>query len=183
MEQISWQFKLAPETINLPATPTVPEIQIFSITLKTGELKPDVLHCIDQAIPFPILYELRYADQIKPMAAYKSIEAGVDSKWRVGHYLEADWLPGDTIRSPLPMVLNLESLYARLLAPLMPYTAKPGEGLRDHVQRIERIETIREEIEKCTSKLRKESQFNRKVPINAAIRSLKQELTNLINTS
>jgi hypothetical protein len=177
VEQISWQFKLAPETINLPATPTVPEIQIFFITLKTGELKPDVLHCIDQAIPFPILFELRYGGQIKPMAAYKSIEAGVDSKWRVGHYLEADWLPVDTARSPLPMVLNLESLYARLLGPLMPYPAWPGEGLRDHVQRIERIMALREEIEKCTARLRKESQFNRKVPINATLRSLKQELS------
>lgn len=59
----------------------------------------------------------------------------------------------------------------------MPYPAKPGEGLRDDVQRIERIRTLRADIEKCTIKLRKETQFNRKVPINAAMRSLKQELS------
>jgi Domain of unknown function (DUF4391) len=38
VEQIVWQFKLAPETINLPARPAVPEIQVFAIQLKTPEL-------------------------------------------------------------------------------------------------------------------------------------------------
>lgn len=36
VEQIAWQFKLAPETINLMGTRSVPEIQIFSIFLKGG---------------------------------------------------------------------------------------------------------------------------------------------------
>ncbi|MGZ8913841.1 MAG: DUF4391 domain-containing protein [Methylobacter sp.] len=55
VEQIVWQYKLAPETINLPAKPAVPEIQIFDITLKTPELDHDVLRCIDKAIPYPTL--------------------------------------------------------------------------------------------------------------------------------
>ena len=61
----------------------------------------------------------------------------------------------------------------------MSYPARPLEGLRDLAQRMERIRTIREEIEKCTAKLRKENQFNRKVPFNVAMRSLKQELSEL----
>jgi hypothetical protein len=35
VEQIVWRYKLAPETINLPAKPGVPEIQVFAIQLKT----------------------------------------------------------------------------------------------------------------------------------------------------
>ena len=39
VEQIVWQFKLAPETINLASKPGVPELQIFAIQLKNdGEL-------------------------------------------------------------------------------------------------------------------------------------------------
>jgi hypothetical protein len=53
VEQIVWQYKLAPETINLPAKPGVPELQIFSIQLKTPELNLDVLRCIDGAVQFP----------------------------------------------------------------------------------------------------------------------------------
>ena len=66
VEQIVWQYKLAPETINMKATIAVPEIQVFTIVLKDGELKPEVLRCIDQAIPFPILFELHFEDRIKP---------------------------------------------------------------------------------------------------------------------
>ena len=47
VEQIVWMFKLAPETINLSASPGVPEIQVFSLQLKTPELHRDVLRCID----------------------------------------------------------------------------------------------------------------------------------------
>ena len=38
VEQIVWQYKLAPETINLPARPGVPEIEVFGSQLKTREL-------------------------------------------------------------------------------------------------------------------------------------------------
>jgi len=58
VEQIVWQYKLAPETINLPAKPGVPEIQVFAIQLKTPELNLDVLRCIDGAVQFPIIFEL-----------------------------------------------------------------------------------------------------------------------------
>lgn len=71
VEKIVWQYKLAPETINLTAKPSVPEIQIFSLALKTPDLSEDVLRCIDQAIPLPIFYQLTFEDRIKVKAAYK----------------------------------------------------------------------------------------------------------------
>lgn len=58
VEQIVWQYKLAPETINLAAKPEVPEIQVFAIQLKTPTLDFDVLRCIDGAVQFPIVFEL-----------------------------------------------------------------------------------------------------------------------------
>ncbi|CQJ16729.1 Predicted ATPase [Yersinia enterocolitica] len=71
VEQIVWQYKLAPETINLPARPGVPELQIFSIQLKTSELNLDVLRCIDGAVQFPIIFELSFNGRTKVIAAYK----------------------------------------------------------------------------------------------------------------
>ena len=51
--EIIWQYKLSPETTNLAAAHGIHEIQIFQITLKTGDLHDDVLRTIDQAIPSP----------------------------------------------------------------------------------------------------------------------------------
>ena len=71
VSRVVWAYKLSPDTINLAAGTGVPEIQIFSITLKTAELDDTVLQCIDKAISFPIFYELEYNQRIKEIAAYK----------------------------------------------------------------------------------------------------------------
>ena len=91
VDKIVWQYKLAPETVNLPARPGVPEIQIFAIALKTPELSEDVLRCIDQAIPFPIIYQLTFEDRIKSKAAYKRPSDADASKWVVDSYFETAW--------------------------------------------------------------------------------------------
>lgn len=179
VEQIVWQHKLAPETVNLKASKAVPEIQIFSITLKGDDLKPEVLRCIDLAIPFPIIFELRFDGKVKPVAAFKRPSEADASKWVISEYFDGDWAPGDTPRKPLPMVFDLETLYGHLLVPLMPYPARPGEDLQTRVDRMERICLKQRELERCEVRLRKEKQFNRKVVINAELRDLKQELENL----
>src|ERR1700735_3584556 len=75
IEEIVWKFKLAPETVNLPARQGIEEIQVFGIALKTRELtgtalRP-VLLTIDKAIPSPIFYQLTFGDRVKFVAAYK----------------------------------------------------------------------------------------------------------------
>ncbi len=56
--EIVWKYKLAPETINLPARQGIEEIQVFAIALKTRELTAaalrPVLLTIDKAIPSPV---------------------------------------------------------------------------------------------------------------------------------
>ncbi|MGO9315928.1 MAG: DUF4391 domain-containing protein [Syntrophobacteraceae bacterium] len=179
VERITWQYKLAPETINLSSSRAVPEIQIFLIELRTGELKQDVLYCIDRAINFPIIFELRYGEQVKSIAAYKRPSEADSSKWVLSDYFQTLWMQGRTRRTPLPIALDLEILYANLLTPLMPFQARSQEGLQAFVARMELIRSNQRELEKCESRLRKEKQFNRKVEINAELRTLKQELKNL----
>ena len=176
VDQIVWQYKLAPETINLRQTPSVPEIEIFTIILKDGELKHDVLRSIDQAIAFPLLFEILYGDKCKVIAAYKRPSEADSAKWVVSDYFESAWLPIETPRVPLPVALDLEALYEQLLAPLMPYPARQGERLQQRAERMSMIRLKQRELEKCESRIQKEKQFNRKVEINAELRELKREL-------
>lgn len=183
VEQIFWQYKLAPETLNIRSSQAVPEIQVFRISLKTGKLKNDVLRCIDLAIPYPILFELNYDEKIKAIAAYKRPSEADRSKWVVSEYFETGWMPADMKRKPLPVILNMEALYSQLLAPLMPYPAHAGESLPALAERMAQIRSKERELNKCEARLRKEKQFNRKVEINAELRALKQELENLTRPS
>lgn len=131
VEQIVWQYKLAPETVNLKASKAVPEIQVFSIALKGGELKTEVLRCIDQAIPFPILFELRYDEKTMSIAAYKRPSESDSGKWVISEYFDGGWISPQIaqIRADLPLVMDLGQLYERLLDGLMPYPARSGEKL------------------------------------------------------
>ncbi len=176
IDQIIWQYKLAPETINLAAKGFVGEIEIMTIALKTGQCKHDVLRCIDKAIPRPLIFELNYESTVKTVAAYKRPSETDESKWVVSDYFETGWLPADSVRRPLPMVFDLEALYVQLLDPLMPFPGRPDELIQERVTRIGQILQKEREIQKCQARLNKEKQFNRKVEINSELRRLKQDM-------
>ena len=179
VEQIVWQYKLAPETINLPARPGVPELQVFSIQLKTSELNLDVLRCIDGAVQFPIIFELSFNGRTKVIAAYKRPNESDASRWVMSDYFTTAWLPSDYERAAMPLALDLGGLYELMLHRLIPTPARPQESLADLVARVELIAAKQREVEKASSRLAKEKQFNRKVEINAKLRILKIELEKL----
>ena len=180
--QIVWAYKLAPETVRLDARPDVPEIQVFAITLKDTAaqcLSEEILRCIDRAIGFPILFELFAGDRVQAIAAYKRPSEADSAKWVVCDYFASQWLAADADRSPLPVALDLAALYRLLLSRVMPHQARDGESLKDHAERLGRIRQLEREREKLEIKLTREKQFNRKVEINAQVRSLDAQLDEL----
>lgn len=179
VEQIVWQYKLAPETINLPARPEVPELQIFSIQLKTSELNLDVLRCIDGAVQFPIIFELSFDGRTRVIAAYKRPSESDASRLVLSDYFATAWLPSDFERAAMPLALDLGGLYEQVLHRLISTPARPQESLADLVARVELVVAKQREVEKAANKLAKEKQFNRKVEINATLRQLKSELEKL----
>ena len=182
VEQIVWQYKLAPETINLPAKPGVPELQIFSIQLKTSELNLDVLRCIDGAVQFPIIFELSFDGRTQVIAAYKRPNEADASRWVLSDYFATGWLPSDCERATMPLALDLGGLYEKVLHCLIPMPARPQESLADLVARVELLAAKQRELDKAQIRLAKEKQFNRKVEINTQLRKLKTELDQLKET-
>lgn len=180
VDQVIWQYKLAPETVHLPARPGVPELQIFSIQLKTPELHCDVLRCIDGAIPFPIVFELTFDGRTQVTAAYKRPNEADASRWVLSDYFASDWLPMDSKRTAMPVALHLGGLYEQLLHRLIPLPARQQETLAELVARVEQAQAKQREVDKASARLAKEKQFNRKVELNAQLRQLKNDHAALI---
>ena len=179
VEQIVWQYKLAPETINLVSKPGVPELQIFAIQLKTPELKLEVLRCIDGAIQFPIIFELTFEGKSQVVAAFKRPSESDSNRWVVSDYFSTQWMPTDSLRVAMPLALDLGGLYEQLLKRLLSLPLRSNENLAELVNRIQLVRLKEIEIQKIKSKLVKEKQFNRKVELNAQLRSIRQEIDNL----
>lgn len=181
--QITWRAKLAPETINLPATKSVPEIQVFRVTLKTDAVHGDVLKAIDRAIPFPILFELEQANmnegQIQIAAAHKRPSEAEGAKWVLSDYLRSDWLPAGTPRSPLPVALNLGVLYEQILTALMPIVPQTAESLSARMDRTHALKTKEREISQLKSRLKRETQFNIKMTLHGQLREAQADFEHL----
>lgn len=202
--QIKWAYKLAPETLNLPATPAVTEIQVFRLTLKGASLDREVLKTIDRAIPFPLIFELVQGERIKLIAAYKrpsqNSKSTADNPWVLGSYFETEWQPVDSPRQPLPVALDMAGLYEGLLNPLISGKDEANSQVREHAvayagetkpppserltleQRIELAEAIATQqiqIERFKTRLRREKQFNKRIAINAELRDAKEKLKGL----
>ena len=192
--RITWQYKLAQETMNLKGSKAVPEIQIFRVALKpagvSDELPVEVLKCIDRAIGFPLIFELTSSredgaprDAIRVAATYKRPSEADASKWVIDDYFATDWLPADTPRAPLPVALDLPRLYEQLLRELLPIQARPGEPLAALLERHSRIAAVQREVRRLEARIQREKQFNRKVELNRQLRELKAELDALRETT
>lgn len=184
VEQIMWKYKLAPETINLPAKAGISEIQVFELTLKTGELDEDILTTIDKAIPFPLLFQLVHGDRIQFAAAYKRPSEADSAKWVIEACFHTDWFhPSSLILHPLPVSLDLAALHEQLVRQHLPLPARQGESLQDQVARFLAIQAKEKQCQQLDSRLKQEKQFNRKVELNAALRTLRQEVAALASLS
>ena len=184
--EIVWAYKLSPETINLPARDSIQEIQVFSVRLKTRELTAaalrPILLTIDKAIPSPIFYQLTFGDRAKFTAAYKRPSDADPAKSVIeSAYFETPWQPFSAANAPAPspLPLALASLYEQMLRRLIPIPPRPGESLRDHVERVSQIHAKETECRRLDARLRRELQFNRKVEINAVLRTRQTELAQL----
>ncbi len=80
---------------------------------------------------------------------------------------------------PLPAAIDLGHLYAALFAPLLPLPPRPGEALSAHVTRCEAFLSLRRHINRLTTRLRRQKQFNRKVALNQQLKPLQAELESL----
>ena len=177
VQRITWAYKLAEATINLPGTPAVPEVQVFTIDAKTDDVSEAVLSAIDKAIPFPIIFEIarHRADQpeARTVAAHKQLGAGAP---KISAYYSTGWQPGATERQAIPTAITLPALYAALLQPLTPITTRPDEEMSDVADRLAWVRKLEREVAALERKLRTEPQLNRKVELRRTLKSKQHEL-------
>lgn len=111
--RIIWEYKLAPETVNLPAKKW-PEVEVFRIELKNYEIPMKVLQVIDAAIPYPILFVVVKGTATKVVMSYKEQSRKNENVTKVDTYFETDWndarLGGIKIDG-----LDIDTVYENLL--------------------------------------------------------------------
>lgn len=180
VRRITWAFKLAASTINLPGSGEVPEIQIFEIEAKEEDVAEGVLAAIDKAVRTPIIFEISQGagsnGPIRMVAAHKQLGTGAP---KCGPYFSTDWQPAPGDRVPLPTAIDLTSMYTALLEPLTPVASRVGESVSDVVGRLTSVRSLEREIAALERKLRHEPQLNRKIELRRTIKTKQATLVDL----
>jgi hypothetical protein len=182
IERITWAYKLSPDTIRLRSSTEVPEIQVFEIQAKPGQvISEPVVAAIDKAIHTPILFEITQADGLQATtcmwAAYKQISVRAPS---ISGYLRGSQMTPGSQRIPIPTAVDLAALYRGLLAPLFPLPPLPGEPMSDTLDRIEQANRLDREIASLEKAMNTEKQINRKLEIRRHLRNKVKMRENLV---
>lgn len=181
VRRITWAFKLAESTINLPGSAEVPEIQVFEIEAKEDDIPEPVLAAIDKAVRTPIIFEIirdwqGTAAVTRMVAAHKQLGSGAP---KIGPYFSTDWQPADGDRAALPTAIDLTTLYTALLQPLTPVASRAGENVSDVVGRLTTVRSLEREIAALDLKLRTEPQLNRKLELRRTLKTKQAMLVDL----
>jgi hypothetical protein len=179
VEQIVWLYKLAPETINLPSTDNVPELQIFKIILKGDQLSNDVLRCIDQSVMYPLFFEVESEDKVRLVGSYKRKSHSAGGRWVQTDYYSTNWLSKGVDRSELQYSINLASIYEQILKSISPINPRQGESLQELFDRNDEIKRRMFELLKIERKIASEKQFNKKVELNTTFRRIQNQVEKL----
>ena len=183
VEEITWQYKLAEDTINLPAKAGYAEIQVFDLSLKEPMLDARVLQAIDRAIPYPIFFRLHHQDRINLAASYKRPDRSDKNRWVTGACFETGWKDDPEPPQSLPVALDMRALYEQMLVPYIGMPCQFEETVAELAERFQSIRKTEREISMLKSRMKKEKQFNRKVDLNNAIRELQKEYEKLTKSS
>lgn len=170
VERIVWREMLTEETMNLLSTARVPAIQVFEIVLRGADPGEDLLRAIDRTIPSPIMFELVDGPRRCATAAPKRPSEAEVGKWVLGPRLWGPWQAADAPRNPLPVATDLERLYERMMAALVP-EMRAEDTLADGLARKAALEAKQREIDRLAARVKREKQFNRKVELHEALRA------------
>ena len=174
---IYWRNKIAPTTVNLAASDSVMEIEVFEIQLNTPELDENVLRQIDREIPYIILFLLEYSGQYRAVIGYKEASASGKTAFKVDRYYSTDW----TDENLLPVHLDglsMDTVYENFVRQIAgeALADENGTTLKESIEQQKQREQVEKQIATLEAKIRKEKQPKKKFELAQELQIVRRQL-------
>lgn len=143
----------------------VKEFYLLAVQLKRKDYDPKNIALLTKLIPQRMVFALQFEEQTQFAIYHTKL---ISSAWQ------------DTKEATLPLSgLNIEVVWENIVAHIGKLEVAEGNTLAEQIK-VEDVRTkLKAEIASLTKKLNKEKQFNKQMEINAEIKSLKKQLSNL----
>lgn len=196
INKVTWLYCLKPETINIPAYKDelrdYPEIEVIEVLVHKDYKLKRVAEIVMRTIPYPMLLIFMLEDKRQLYVAHQRINQNDSSKNTIEEFIATEWLESDSaLYAKLDIkqmrFTNFYALYSDIVDAISIYNLSTVMTADDNITGIEarelsaQIEDIEQEITSLRAKLKKESQFNRKMELNIEIKKLEKHINNLIN--
>lgn len=166
ISRVIWEYKLAPNTINLPDKKWQ-EIEVFRIILKNSEVSEKVLKAIDSTIPYPILFLIEKVTIKKAVISYKEQSQKDENFAKVNMYFSTGWNDPklDNIKIDGLDIDAVFSNFVRQIAGDKLVFAKSTEApktIKEDVEKLKEREKIQKQIDNLTRKINTEPSLGKK---------------------
>ena len=146
---------------------------------------------IMRAIPYPMLLIFKLVEEIQLYVAHQRASQSDSSKNTIEEFIATDWLERDSaLLTKLDIrqmrFTNFYTLYSDIVDTISIYKLSTVMPTDDNITGAEarelsaKIEDIEQRIISLRSKLKKETQFNRKMELNIEIKRLEQNRNKLL---
>lgn len=165
VDRITWLYKLSPDTIRIPKTENIEEIQIFQIDVKEKRIPLSVIKTITKGVQYKILFLIKYNDDF--CYSIKVEDNIYSSEWNDNIIFEFN-------------AINLEIVFENIVKVIIQEenNTKKFEKIIDEQNKKSDLE---KKINSLKQKIKNEKQFNRKVDMNKELNELKKDLEEIIN--
>lgn len=164
VDRITWLYKLSPDTVGIPKTEKIEEIQIFQIDVKEKQIPLSVIKTITKGVQYKILFLIKYNNEI----CYST---------KVDDIYTTEW--NDNIIFDFNAI-NLELVYENIVKTIIKEEENPKKFKTILEEKNIRID-LEKKINQLRQKVRSEKQFNRKAEYNIELNKLIKELEEIDN--
>ena len=166
IDKITWIYKLSEDTLGISKSQDVEEIQIFEIVLKEKVLPKNIIKIISKAIPYKILFVLKYD---KDYCYSIKVDNIYFTEWNEDIEFNINGL-------------TLETIYENIVKSIIKENNNTNT-FDNIIENKSKADELSKKIEQLTNKVNNEKQFNKKVELNLELQRLNKEMEVLLNES
>lgn len=202
IDKIKWEYCLKNETINIkPFKDDIreySEVEILKIELKTPNKTKRIAEIVMRAIPYPMVLIFQYNNEIQLFTAHQRLNLSDNNKNTLEELIFTDWInleDLDEADEKLFESLNIKNLsftnfytfYKDIVDAVIKYNASKliGEPVNEDADEVksvyDNLTLIDDKLESIKSKIRKETQFNRRLEMNMQIKELESKKDELVS--
>lgn len=180
IEQIVWQYKLAPSTLNVSVGTNVLEIDVLEISLKRKDYAQTVFEFMDKNLPHHTVFVLTYGGEAQLLINYKEAIENRAGKYKITANYKTEWKPINQIQLTIDG-LNMDKVYESFVAQVADTKLKVEAhvSVKDAILHAQEIQRLEKEINALESKIHSEKQFNIQVKLSTKLKELKMQVAEL----